>query len=268
MSSAAHDDTEYRCKICQGSVIGRHTISDITYYYCSQCDFLQNYYWESPEHRANEQTTANELRRLQCWPAGEGDHMYEKGWEILELMYWPLAWFSRQINEFMRIIPVYNSLAHSIVKYRAGRLLDFGCGHGVTVLELRRQDNMDVVGLDPYSPTANANIYRKNIFEAKFPNNAFDGIFSIETVEHLPNPIEVFIELARILKPGGKLLVQSSRLEDPEYQLSGDKWFYLEDPKTHVSIYSKKAMTTVSKKAGFRSVRFRGAKLACFVKRD
>lgn len=257
---------EYLCKICQGPVKAKHAVAGITYFYCNQCDFLQNYYWESEHPEKNEQTAANDVRRLQCWPAGKDEDMHEKGWEILELMYWPIAWLSRQVNEFLRVIPVYRVLVKAVVKFKAGRLLDFGCGHGVIVLQLRDKEKINVIGLDPYSPVENEFILRQDLLAAHFEPNMFGGIFSIETVEHLGNPVEIFEELYRILKPGGILLVQTSRLEDPEYALNGDKWFYLNDPKTHVGIYSKKAMIALAQKTGFRSVRFRGVKFARFVK--
>jgi SAM-dependent methyltransferase len=36
---------------------------------------------------------------------------------------------------------------------------------------------------------------------------SFDTVISCETIEHVPNPKRAVIELARVLKPGGKLLV-------------------------------------------------------------
>lgn len=40
-----------------------------------------------------------------------------------------------------------------------------------------------------------------------FPDNTFETILSCETVEHVPNPERAFHELARVLKPGGRLLL-------------------------------------------------------------
>lgn len=41
----------------------------------------------------------------------------------------------------------------------------------------------------------------------KFPNNFFDFVFSIGTIEHITNPQVVVDEVYRVLKPGGKCLI-------------------------------------------------------------
>ncbi len=38
-------------------------------------------------------------------------------------------------------------------------------------------------------------------------NDFFDAVMCIEVFEHLPNPIEALLELNRVLKPGGKLIL-------------------------------------------------------------
>jgi 2-polyprenyl-3-methyl-5-hydroxy-6-metoxy-1,4-benzoquinol methylase len=42
-----------------------------------------------------------------------------------------------------------------------------------------------------------------------FAAGSFDTIFSLETVEHVPDPPQAFRELARVLKPGGRLLLST-----------------------------------------------------------
>ena len=38
-------------------------------------------------------------------------------------------------------------------------------------------------------------------------NDYFDAVMCVEVFEHLPNPIEALLELNRVLKPGGKLIL-------------------------------------------------------------
>ena len=224
------------------------------------------FYWEENPTAEAEQQAANDKRRQERWPAGERDHMYEKGWNMLELMGWPLAWSARRPHTMLKQIPGYNAIVKGAIKNRFKRLLDFGCGHGVSVLELRARDGFDIVGLDPFSPTTDPHIILTPLKDRRFADGEFDGIFTIETMEHITNVLEIFSELHRILKTGGVLLVQTSRLEDPKYQSEGEKWFYLEDPKTHVAIYSEETMRRIAEKTGFRSVQFKGVKFAKFTK--
>jgi len=255
-----------QCKLCQQDVKVRHTIDEIPYYYCSQCNFLQNFYWDDHPKIESEQSYVNDKRRDEKWPAGESQYMYEIGWQYLEKMVWPLAWHANKVHKLLEHIPGYSGFVKAHVKRKMNRILDYGCGHGVSILELHKRDRFDSLGLDPYSPTNDPRIIRTEILEKNFPDNSFDGIFTIETMEHIPNVLEVFAELYRVLKPGGVLLVQTTRLEHPEYQEKKEKWFYIEHPKTHVSIYSERAMQKIAKQTGWKSVQVHGPRLARFTK--
>lgn len=257
---------EHVCKICTGQVVPRHTIAATIYYYCPACQFLQNFYWEERADAVTNQVIANDTARADRWPAGQPAYMREVGWEALTVMYWPLRWHTRKVHQLLTHVPGYTALAHRFIKKQARRLLDFGCGHGTTVLELAKNNQFDAYGLDPFSPTENPRILRTSLLETGFPAQSFDGIFSIETLEHITNPVETFTELNRILKPTGVLLVQTHRLETAAYQQKQEKWLYLQDPSTHVSIYSEPAFRDLAKRTGWQSVSFKGTKLARFIK--
>jgi len=254
-----------RCKICQAAVKPRHVKGDITYYYCSACDFLQNYYLEKQPNAATQQQH-NDTCRTDKWDISDLAEVRRKAWEVLDQMTWPIAWWSRQAHSLLQNVPSYHRLVRAQVKHRLPKILDFGTGHGTAVLELRRHDNLNITGLDPFSPTDDPVIDRRYLSEAKYPSASFDGIFAIETMEHIANVLETFAEINRILKPGGVFLIQTRRLEDPEYQRSQSKWFYLEDPKTHVSIYSETALRRIAELTGWSKVEFRGTRIARFTK--
>lgn len=240
--------------------------NNIDYYYCPKCDFLQNFYWDDKTEIEPEQIIVNSRGRQEMWPPGERAEMLAKGWEMVELLDSKLAWFSRNIHTALKkCIPGYEQAVREHAKKHLRRIMDYGAGHGVTVFELAEQ-GFDIVGVDPYSPSGDERILRKHLKELNFPDNSFDGIFAIETMEHIPNVLEIFAELRRILKPGGVLLVQTRRLEDEQHIQQGSNWFYLKEPSMHVSIYSERAMRVIAQKVGFTEVKLRGVKLARFVK--
>ncbi len=265
----SHPDTissARACKICGEAATPAHTVKDIVYYHCPRCNFLQNFHWEdTPTALQKQQVAANDEARERLWPAGERSHMRQKGWEMLEFMSSAPAWFSRRLHGSLKHLPGYQKRVEQQAKQRLKTLLDFGCGHGISVLELAEQ-GFDIVGLDPFSPTHHPRVIRQELLDRHFPDNSFTGIFTIETMEHIPNILAVYRELHRIVQPGGILLVQTRRLEDPDYARDKADWFYLREPATHVSIYSKEAMQKIATMVGFRSVSFRGAKFARFVK--
>lgn len=255
-----------QCKICGRDVTPRHTIRNITYYYCPHCDFLQNFHWEDHPNSPQQQTDANDIARADRWPAGDPSAMYEGAWRMLEYITSPIAWASRRLHTASQRIPGYTALTRALAKRRLHRILDFGCGHGVGVLELRARDGLDAIGLDPYSPTVSPYIIRQTIHAAAFAPNSFDGIISTETMEHISDILPTFAALHKILRPGGTLVIQTRRTEDPDYQREGEKWFYLKDPTTHVSIYSHQALAAIAAHVGFRAVEIRDIRTARFRK--
>jgi SAM-dependent methyltransferase len=46
--------------------------------------------------------------------------------------------------------------------------------------------------------------------EIPYPNGTFDLVFSNNVPEHLPDPVQAFCEVARVLKPGGPLSFQDT----------------------------------------------------------
>ena len=85
------------------------------------------------------------------------------------------------------------------------RVLEVGAGSGLL------QDVVnDYTGLD-ISPTARR-FFHKPFVEASatdmpFPDKTFDGVWSIWVLEHIPNPEKALLEIRRVLKAGGYLLL-------------------------------------------------------------
>lgn len=99
--------------------------------------------------------------------------------------------------------------AHDWLRTRAGgRVLDVGCADGWARAVLA---DCDYVGLD-YPVTAIA-MYRTSpdVFAdgkaIPFVNDSFDTVLLLEVLEHVRDPDGVLREIARVLKPGGQLLL-------------------------------------------------------------
>lgn len=102
------------------------------------------------------------------------------------------------------------------------RVLEIGCGRGGFSSMLARKTNRpkEIIAAD-FSATAidiAENCSRKvgigginwivaDIQDIPFPDSYFDTVFSFETIEHVPNPEKAVRELARVLKPNGRLIL-------------------------------------------------------------
>lgn len=115
-------------------------------------------------------------------------------------------------------------IIETFIKYLPPRtypeILDLGAGAGI---------DMKVLSEKGYSVTGigfgDENIkYAKEQFgifilgmdmhQLRFPDHAFDGIFSIQTFEHSLSPFIVASEISRILKSGGRVLIDTPDPDD------------------------------------------------------
>ena len=108
------------------------------------------------------------------------------------------------------------------------RVLDVGCGEGQAARRLAAR-GVDVVGLDPTrSQLALARerggppSYARSVAEVlPVRNQSFDGVLMCLVLEHL-DPFEpAILEIARVLRPGGRFLLM---LNHPLLQAPGSGW--------------------------------------------
>jgi len=89
-----------------------------------------------------------------------------------------------------------------------GRLLDFGCGSKPykELFSVEEYVGVDFVNEGHPHDNEQIDVY----YDGKtipFPDNSFDSILSSEVFEHVFNLPEILVELNRVLKPGGKILI-------------------------------------------------------------
>jgi SAM-dependent methyltransferase len=91
---------------------------------------------------------------------------------------------------------------------------------------------------------------------AAAPGASFDIISMIEVVEHLEFPDPVFALAARLLKPGGLLLLTTGNVSGPIPRMKGLDYGYM-IPEVHVGYFTPRALGTVYGRHGLRPVTFR-----------
>ncbi|KAL9054278.1 MAG: hypothetical protein Q9162_004236 [Coniocarpon cinnabarinum] len=101
------------------------------------------------------------------------------------------------------------------------KVLDCGCGHGYVALYMAQHGGFNVQGIDIVDHhIVNA---KKNIALAgasaqvsadvgdysdlsRFADSAFDGLYTMETLVHSPDPERALREFFRVLRPGGVIV--------------------------------------------------------------
>jgi SAM-dependent methyltransferase/uncharacterized protein YbaR (Trm112 family) len=97
-------------------------------------------------------------------------------------------------------------------------VLDAGCGKGRHAMLAARFGAREVIGIDVAGGSVraafrntrelkNVHIIRADIYDLPFRREAFDYIYSIGVLHHLPNPREGFLRLVKPLKRDGRISV-------------------------------------------------------------
>jgi 2-polyprenyl-3-methyl-5-hydroxy-6-metoxy-1,4-benzoquinol methylase len=150
------------------------------------------------------------------------------------------------------------------------RWLDFGCGAGAFLKYLRTLGSLqgrplDLTGHDVGSYASL--LKTKDGFRIldldelrREPDASYDVISMIEVLEHLPAPLEPLQLVARLLKPGGRLLLTTGNLASPVARRQGIHYRYCA-PEIHVSLFDPPSLAGIYRRAGLEPqfVRYHGA---------
>lgn len=118
-----------------------------------------------------------------------------------------------------------------------GRILDIGCGRGWMLSELHRRGWTCVGTEKTLDATLAADkpgfeiLTRPSLASCRLASDSFQIITSWHSLEHLEDPWETLDEIARLLAPGGVVILEVPNLASLQARSSRASWFHLDCPR-------------------------------------
>lgn len=144
-----------------------------------------------------------------------------------------------------------------------GRLLDVGCATGDFLWAMRRYPGWEVAGVELNAAAAEyaraelqLDVRSGTLETANFPAASFDAVTMWDVIEHVPDPAATLAEAARLLRPGGLLVINTPNLASLDARLFGPYWIGYELPR-HLYVFSRATLQAQTARAGFTTVDFR-----------
>lgn len=164
--------------------------------------------------------------------------------EVLKSFYPESYWWHADESTSSRLAEIYRDfvlrdhvrfVAHALDS--KGPLLDIGCGGG-SFLHALRNEKVTAFGLDTSWRAAHVASSRFDLPAAcgalpdlPFRPASFGTITMFHVLEHVPDPLACLHAIARLLKPGGKLVVQVPNADCWQLLLLGERWSGLDVPR-------------------------------------
>jgi len=129
-------------------------------------------------------------------------------------------------------------------------ILDVGCGNGDLLFKIRKLGFRKLTGIDPFVAneivTKEVSIFKKTVFDL---GSQYDLVMSHHSFEHMEDPQLHLVQLAKLLKDKGTLLIRTPVTNSYCWEKYGVKWAALDAPR-HINIQSHKSMEILAKNAG------------------
>lgn len=139
-----------------------------------------------------------------------------------------------------------------------GRLLDIGCSLGYFV-EAANARGWDASGIDISSHASmearrmGLDVSAGVLEDAAYPDESFDCITMWDVLEHVTDPTRHMLEVRRILKKDGLVVIGTPDLGHALFRMKREHWRHLK-PTEHIFYFRKSSIRLLLEKTGFSIV--------------
>lgn len=141
-----------------------------------------------------------------------------------------------------------------------GTLLEVGSGLGC-LLNFFREDGWNTIGIEPNAGLClfaeqefRLKVLGGTLSEANLASSSTDAVTMIHVIEHVPDPMSIFHEVHRVLKPGGWFVVETPRYDTLMFRILGRRERSL-SCDGHIFFFTTDSLARMATSAGFKVVR-------------
>lgn len=136
------------------------------------------------------------------------------------------------------------------------KILDVGCGNGFHLQQLRNWGFLNLTGADPFIKSDihyknGISVYKKYISELE---GSYDFIMLHHSFEHMPDPLDVFVHLERLLAQDGTIVIRIPVVDGYAWRKYGMHWYQVDAPR-HFFLHTKKSISLLSKSVNLKVVK-------------
>lgn len=136
---------------------------------------------------------------------------------------------------------------------KAGKIVDVGCGLGFLLSGIGDKWEKHGVEVSQFA-AEHANkwgrVFCGELKEANYTDEYFDVVALYHVIEHVEKPADLLLEIKRILKRGGNLILGTPDFDSGCARRFGENYRLLQD-KTHVSLFTNESMHRFLRDHGF-----------------
>jgi len=95
------------------------------------------------------------------------------------------------------------------------------------------------------------NVHLGSVEEMQLPEESYDLIFMIQTIEHVEKPAAILSSIFKLLKKNGKLVIVTDNTDSLDFKIYKDKYWGGYHFPRHWNLFNKKSLSKLAVKSGF-----------------